>query len=198
MPLDDELPMPPTGTAVAEDTGVAEADFSGEANASDFAEVPGMNEPIPQGTYHYRLHSYKKVVDKDGQPRFDSQWSCQQEPHTGRRLMDFIGWVSAETFAAARAGDAAAKDIVKKRLPRAKELMAAAGYKPVGAFNFETDFLATNPEVKIPTTVTQRMNKDERAEVDGQPNPNFGKYKIPTGINQNGLPNSYLPLNRPS
>lgn len=198
MPLDDELPSAPTGTS-----GEAlEVNFSTSFDASLLGDVPGMNDPIPAGTKHFRLDTWKKENDKDSQPRFVFQWKCQEEPNTGRVLRDYVQWVDDATFQAAMdKGNIRyqeARDLIRKRLPRAKEIMSAAGYKPVGAFDFELDFLSQHPEVKIVVTVSDRKNKDEREMVDGASNPDFGKYTISTGQTQNGFPNNYLSVNRPS
>lgn len=196
--MDDELPLPPSEVGVPE-----EASFSADFDGGLLGEVPGLSDPIPAGVKHFRLDSYKKTIDKDGQPRFDAQWKCQEEPNVGRVLFDFIGWVDGKTQAVAKdpsnLGCKEARALINKRMPRAKEIMAAAGFKPVGNFNFETDFLATHPEVKIPVTISERKNKDDRETLsDGNRNPDFGKYTIKTGQMQNGMPNTYLSVNRPS
>lgn len=203
MTTDDELPQPPAGPEVemGGDGKRPEVSFIAEMTADLLDDVPGMNEPIPQGTYIYRLKSFVKETDKDNQPRYMVQWSCQQEPNTGRILRDYIQWVDEATMAqAADRGHIRhkeAKEIIRKRLPRAKELMKVAGFKPVGKFNFD-EFLSSSPEVKIPTTITERKEKDTRETVNGGPNPDFGKYTISTGDKQNGLPNAYISVVKPS
>lgn len=193
--FEDELPQAPTTTG-------EDVNFSTTMDAGLLADVPGMNDPIPAGTKHFRLDRYKKVIDKENQPRFDALWKCQEEPHVGRVMPDYIGWVDDKTIAAA--GDPSnpfcqeARQLIKKRLPKIKAIMKGAGYTPTtGKFDVEADFLATNPEVKIPVTVVPRKNKDERDTVGGMPNPDFGKYTISTGEMQNGIPNAYLSVNRP-
>lgn len=193
--LADELELPSAPEATQE------ASFNTSIDASIFGDVPGLNEPIPAGTKHFRLDKYTKK-EVEGQPRFDVQWKCQEEPNVGRVLFDFVPWVNDETLKAA--GDPSnvyhqeAKAVIRKRLPRAKEIMAAAGFKPSGSFDFEADFLSTNPEVKIPVTISERKNKDTREFLDnGAKNPDFGKYTIATGTLQNGIPNTYLSINRP-
>lgn len=199
MPLDDELPAAPGNTNDASEAP-AEAQFSTTFDASLLADVSGMNDPIPAGTKVFRLDSWVKEI-KDSQPRFVILWKCQDEPNTGRTLRAYVNWVSDDIFAAAmdksNIRHQEAKDAIRKRLPQAKDIMAAAGFKPSGAFDFEKDFLSMHPEVKIPVTVSERKNKDERETIDGMANPDFGKYTIATGQMQNGLPNAYLAVNRP-
>lgn len=197
MPLDDELPLPPTGDGEA-----PEVQFSTMMDASLLSDVPGLNDPIPAGVKHFRLDTYKKTIDKEKQPRFDIIWKCQEEPNVGRILRDYVGWVSAEMIAAAQDPSnpqcQEGRALIRKRLPRVKEIQSAAGFKPSGQYDVEADFFAQHPEVKIPVTVSERKNKDEREFIDGAPNADFGKYTISTGTMQNGIPNTYLSVNRPS
>lgn len=186
MPIEnDELPLPPTGG------GPAPVDFSGEVDASVFGEVPQLNDPVPQGVFHVRLGAYtKKVGDDNGLPYFACQLKVQEEPHVGRVVFDNVFWVDKATLAAAADKNAPncmeARAIINKRLPRAKALMKAAGFTPSGSFDFEKDFLASNPEFKARVTVSERKDKDAK-----------GKWTIPTGMMQNNVAD-YLPLARPA
>lgn len=198
--LSDELPLPPEAQ---ETLAAPEGTFSAAFNSSLLEDVGGLNEPIPAGTKHFRCDKYKKVdEDKDGQPRFDLQWKCQEEPNVGRVLFDFVPWVKQDVLVAAmdptNIRHQEAKDLIKKRIPRAKDIMKAAEYSPKGDFDFETDFLAMHPEVKIPVQISERKNKDTRETLDnGLKNPDFGKYTIATGTMQNSIPNAYLSVRRP-
>lgn len=190
MPIEnDELPQPPTGGGPNGSPAV-DVNFDGSVDSSVFGDVPQLNDPVPQGVYHIRLKTYTKKLDGDSQPYYNCQLSVQEEPHVGRILFDTIWWVSKETFAAAANKDAPNRDearaFINKRLPRAKAIMKAAGYSPSGVFDFEKDFLATNPEFKVRATVVERKDKDSA-----------GKYTIPTGVMQNNVAD-YLPLARPA
>lgn len=189
MPFDDELPQPPTAEQTAGDGANVAANFDGGFDASLLGDVPKLNDPIPAGTYEFRADKYIKKLDKDGHPRYDLQWKCQTEPHTGRVVFDFISWCSSETFAAAAnpnsPGRGEAKELINKRLPRAKAIMDAAGFKPVGKTDFD-EFLNQQPVVRLQLTVAERKGKDAQ-----------GKYTIPTGDMQNNIQN-YMSLTRPA
>jgi hypothetical protein len=147
---DYDIPDVPETVAV----GVV-IDGSGDAGMLD--GVPEMGEPIPIGTYHFRLSKYeaKQTIPDPTKPvetpefYYALQFTCQQEPYVGRIHFDNCAWVRKETRQAALAGDPEARTLLNNRLVRAKALMEAAGFKPTGTFDFEKDFLATNPELLI-------------------------------------------------
>jgi hypothetical protein len=173
----DDLPSAPAGGH--EEAQAVEAG----GDAEMFEGVGKLGETIPNGTFHFRLsqvvakgstvpteqgtkppvpNKYSSGEDMDAQPWFMVEFVCQQEPHTGKRFAEFVGWVSANLRKKAAGGDAAAKQQLKNRLVRAKAIMEAAGYKPTGAFDLERDFFSTNPEVRI--QVGQGKNKQSGEE----------------------------------
>lgn len=186
--INDELPQPPIPQADGS-TESAVANFDATFDPSILADVPKMNDPIPAGTYEFRLDKFTKKLDKDNMPRYDVQWKCQQEPHTGRVAFDFVSWISGEDLAAASNTSnprcQEARDLIRKRLPRVKAIMEAAGYKAVGPTNLD-EFFSTQPVVKIQLTVAERKGKDKD-----------GKYTIPSGDMQNNIQN-YISLSRPA
>lgn len=191
MPLEDEMPEVPQ---TAPGTVQAEA---GDIDAGIYDDVPKMGEPLPKGTYHFRLDSYTQgtgEAEKDdpfgfgAQPYFQIIWSCQQEPFVGRSFMDFAPWITPAVARAAVGPNsdpkvAAARSLINKRLWKSKAIVEAAGLKPTGSFSFK-NFLDTNPEVKIQLAVKERKEKASD-----------GTYKG-TGIQGNSAA-AYLPLHRP-
>lgn len=168
----DELPSAP-GAEHSEQVAVETA-----GDADMFEGVGKLGETIPNGTYHFRLNQivakgatvpseqgtkppvplrYSSGEEMDAQPWFMAEFVCQQEPHTGKRFAEFIGWASATLRKKAKEGDAMAKQQLKNRLVRIKAIMEAAGFKPAGSYDLERDFFATNPEVRI--QVGQGKNK---------------------------------------
>lgn len=160
--MDDEVPAAPAESEAVEVDGTFGADL--------LSDVPGLMEPFPIGTFHFRLDHYASTqpepnpeqIQKYGamakQPQFQLNWVCQQEPHTGRTFVDFVPWVTPEVVKAARAGDPIARELIRKRLPRAKVIMEAAAYKPTGEFDFK-EFLGSNPELKIQLGIQEAKTK---------------------------------------
>ena len=193
--LDDEMPQAPL--AVAASVGSPEVAFSGDLSTDSYSKVPEMGEPLPVGTYHFRLDHYTvgwsdtPTADKDpfafgAQPYMMLFWACQQEPCVGRSFVDFAPWVNDKTAAAANqtanpATASEAQKIVNDRIWKLKAIATAAGYKPPqgGGFNAKS-FLATNPEIKI------ALRQKERKEKVGD------KY-VGTG-KQGNVANEYLPM----
>lgn len=167
----DELPSPPPGEASVK------AAIDDAFDASLLADVPKMGEAIPAGTYDFRLDSFTegwstKEWHKDGtytdlpkgeeQPYYRLTWRCQQEPYTGRVVWENCPWVKSQDVKDANSDSprkAEARRIINNRMPRAKEIMTAAGFTPTGKFGFK-DFLKTNPEMKLQLRLKARKAKD--------------------------------------
>lgn len=164
--MSDELPSPPQGEVRA---------IEDEIDAAAFTDVPKMGEAIPVGTYHFRLEKFEeRWKDKDDKgneipeaernPYFALQWKCQQEPYTGRVVFDNVPWVRQKDVQDAASQDsprrAEARKLLNNRLPKAKEIMEAAGFLDAGRgkFNFKA-FLGTNPEMKLQLKVKERQSK---------------------------------------
>lgn len=188
--FDDEVVALPSPAAGAEAAAV-----DGGFDASLLEGVGLVGEVIPVGTYAFRLDRFyenfnepndEKYKELGAQPGFGLLWICQQEPHTGKTFMDNCPFVNSKTREAAKAGEQVALELVRNRLPRAKSIMQAAGYKPSGKFDFK-DFLSSHPEIKIQLKIQEKKMKDP-----GNP----GKYKG-TGSMTNAA-EKYLPLQRPA
>ena len=155
------------GTAAEAALGVAAVYSSGELDPSLLAGVPKPNETIPKGTRAvFNLRSWKKgesepwkattknpagrpELEKYGkQPYYNVEFVCQQEPHTGRRIYEFIHFVNDTTQAAAIAGDAVAAKVVKDRLIALADLLRGTGYQPTAKFSIE-NFFNTKPNTGI-------------------------------------------------
>jgi len=152
--LTDEIPQAPA-------EGADGVQIDAELEASDLQTVHKMGEPIPQGTRHFRLRQFQAAKADDGQPYFMLQWSCQEEPYTGRVVFDNVPWVKKEdVYDANHPGprQVEARNILDDRLAKANAIMQAAGYKPSGRFNF-VEFLGTSPELKIQYNVSERKAK---------------------------------------
>lgn len=186
----DEFDDMPVAPGAASDAVTVET----EGDADMFEGVGKLGETIPNGTFHFRLDAviakgatvptdqnkqplhYDDGSEVDPQPWFMVGFKCQQEPHTGKSFAEFVGWVSAKARTKAKAGDSQGKELLRRRLVRAKAIMEAAGFKPTGSYDLERDFFATNPEVRI--QVGQGKNKQ-------------------SGEDQNKAV-KYFPLNRPA
>lgn len=192
--VDDVMPaVPAEGEALPAE---------GAMSAALFDEVPGMGEAIPVGTFHFRLESRTKgwsdpdpKKPEEGQfgkqPWYMINWSCQQEPHTGRSTTEFVPWCNKETFDKAASGDKTAQKIVKNRLYVIKDILAACSYKPVGEFLIEP-FLDSNPECKIQLGL-KAGNTDS-----GKTDPGTGKkIYIPDGSMRNKVI-KHVSLTRPA
>jgi hypothetical protein len=153
MPFDDEMPEAPNGAVVA--AGAVTID--GGIDASLFDAVPNMGDALPAGVYHVRLKSFSEKVSTDNppQPYFSIMWAVQQEPHVGRVVFDNVPWVNASDVQLAVAGNPQAQAVLSDRLPRSKQIIKAAEFKPVGKFDFKA-FLGSNPELKIQVGVTAK------------------------------------------
>lgn len=174
---DDEMPSPPpVGTAGHVEGETPEASFTSEIDASLFDDVPKKGDAIPEGTYHFRLESFKKKETASGknkgQPFFEMQWKCQEEPHVGRVVFENCPWVSKEDISAAIDPTSPlrqeAKARINRRLPNAKEIMEASSFKPTGKFGFE-EFLASHPEQKLQLKLKERQSKTDKVDKDGNP-----------------------------
>lgn len=196
MPFDDEIPQAPAGSVDEVPFG-QEAQFDTSIDASLFDEVPRMGDPVPAGTYHFRLEKYEKRMTEEGQPYFALQWNGQQEPIVGRKVFENVPWILPED--AKDAADpssvrrAEARKILNNRLPKAKEIMEAAAFKPTGQFGFE-QFLASNPEMKLVVKVKERQSATGRM-VEGKGGKQVKEYKG-TGEMGNDVV-KHLSLHRP-
>ena len=153
--IDDAELMP-----VAPATDAPQAEVDGTFDGSLLAGVANLGEAIPMGTYHFRLDGYTTGWSKPdvkypdearfgNQPYFMLNWSCQEEPHTGRSPgPEFCGWCSKEVFQAAAGGDRTAMRMVNSKLVVAKDVLAGADLKSAGTMDFKS-FLATNPEMRL-------------------------------------------------
>jgi len=162
---DELIPSPPQTGAPIDD----------EIDASLLADVPKMGDCMPAGTFAFRLEKFteawteedfesgRKFTDEEKQPLFNLQWRCQQEPHVGRVVFERVPWVRAETIKAANdpqnPARGSAQAIINKALPRAKQIMEAAGFAPTGKFGFR-QFLGSNPEMKLQINVAEKKMKD--------------------------------------
>lgn len=167
----DELPPPPASDDSVNDEAVV---ISGEVASSMFDSVPKMGELIPVGAYHFRLEKYFEQigdVSEDApeavkaygkQPFFNIIWVCQQEPHTGMRYSERVGWCTPQVFADAAAGSPTARDMVRRALVNAKSILDATGYVVGPSFNIK-DFFATHPETRNQVGV-----KGKQTKVDGK------------------------------
>lgn len=160
--LVEDLPSPPA----------TQEAISDEIDAALLTDVPKMGDAIPVGTYAFRLESFKEAwtSEKDGkklkeeerQPYFALIWKCQQEPHVGRVVFENVPWLRKEDVkdaadqASPRRGEA--RKIINNRMPRAKEIMEAAGFNPTGNFGFKS-FLGSNPELKLQLKLKERQAK---------------------------------------
>lgn len=201
---DDELPAPPAVAQQAAGDQPA-VEVSGEVSSDVFDLVTGQ-EPLPQGTYVFRLDEYRTRMDDapkadedpfgfGGQPAFMVFNACQQEPHVGHNFMEYVTWCTPEVFAAAMGPKdhpktQAARKLVNSRLWKAKDILEGAGFKPSGKFDFKA-FMDTHPEYKIQLKVVEKKAKTGR--VDAQGNKIYEK----TGQNVNQSV-KYFPLNRPA
>lgn len=173
-----EIPQAPGGETET-------VEFSDTVDASIFDGVSEQQEALPLGIYHFRLDQCnKRTGGDDKEPYFQTGWVCQEEPHVGRLVIVNISWVSEEVAKAAVAGDATAKETVRKRMWKAKQIMSACGYQPSGSFSF-SDFAATNPEAKI-----QTGRKPGKA-ADGT-----GKFVLTGQMNTTAI--KFHPLHRPT
>ena len=188
-PFDDEVPAVPTA-----DAEVTHGPVDGAFDATLLDGVGLVGEVIPVGTYVFRLDRFyenfnppndERYADYGDQPGFGLLWICQQEPHTGKTFMDNCPFVNSKTREGAIAGEAAALELVRNRLPRAKSIMTAARYRPTGKFDLK-DFLTTHPEIKIQIKIQDKKMKDPARP---------GKY-ISTGSLTNAA-EKYLPLQQP-
>lgn len=167
---DDELPSPPAEVVPA----ASEATFDSEIPAELFGDVPKRGEPIPIGTYEFRLDSFRKFEtasgDNKGQPNFAIQWKCQEEPYTGRVVFENVPWVKPEDVkAASNQTDprcSKAQKTLRNRLPAAKEIMEACSFKPAGKFQFE-EFLAGHPACKLQLKLKERQEKTSDGKYKG-------------------------------
>jgi len=185
-----ELPSPPSGEAQAIDDTM---------DASLLTDVPKLGDALPQGTYHCRLDKFteawtkedfetgRELAEHEKQPQFLIQWRCQQEPHVGRVILENVPWVRPEDAKAAndpqnpRRGEA--KSIINRALPRAKQIMEAAGFNPTAQFGFR-QFLGSNPEMLIQVNVKEKKQKNSEGKWVGS-----GEFK-------NGVV-KHLSLHRP-
>lgn len=192
--INDEMPDAPqaSGPLPAE----------GGMDASLFDMVPAMGETIPMGTYHFRLDGFTKGWNEPDvkkpeeaafgkQPWYQLNWVCQQEPHTGRAVVEFCGWCNKDTFTAAATGNKVAQKLVKGRLFVIKDVLPAANYKPVGEFNIE-NFFATNPEIKLQLGLTP--GKTDSGKIDQTTGK---KLYIPDGSMRNKII-KHVSLTRPA
>lgn len=185
---DDEMPLAPA-VANGDDTVANEMNISGEMDADIVATGVEGGDPLPPGTYHFKLVSYEKVgkPNDDGQgadPYFAITYECQDPRFPKRKTFDNVTWVRPFDLAGARAGDPAAQEKCKKRLGKIKALQTACGFKPSGKYDVMADFLDKQPEVKIQLSVKERMQKDAN-----------NKYTVKTGIMDNNVV-KYFPVMR--
>ena len=162
----DEMPAPPTAAAASTEAEPIPTEF----NADVVAEAYGRGEAFPAGTFHFRLDGYSEGWGNEGsdeknklshlgnQPYFMLQWVCQQEPYVGKRYLQFLGWVNAETMKLAEKKDSQALGFAKERLGDVKTLMIGCNYKPHGRSDLKT-FLESHPEAKISLTIRERKIK---------------------------------------
>jgi hypothetical protein len=168
----DDLPSPPLASQPIDDT----------LDPTLLTDVPKMGEAIPVGTYAFRLDSFtenwttkdyktnQELAPEEQQPYYALQWKCQQEPHVGRVVFENVPWVRREdTKAASNPSDprrADARKILNNRLPRAKEIMEAAGFTPSAGMSFK-QFLQTNPEIKLQLKLKERQSKGQDGKWHG-------------------------------
>lgn len=186
--VDDEMPLAPPTEG---DTNVStEVEISGEMDADIVATSTSMGEPIPAGTYHFKLKKYEQrgKPNDDGQgpdPNFSIQWECQDPRFANRLVFDIVTWVRPVDLQRRRMGDPDAIVKCKNRLGRMKDIQKAAGFAPQGTYDVKKDFLDKSPELKLQINVKEKKDK----------NPTTGKYDMPTGEMQNTIA-KYLPLMR--
>lgn len=193
----DEIPSPPAPDPLAGHDAGSEATFDDSFDAGLLGDVPKRGDPIPIGTYHFRLAEFKKMQTasgkNQGQPYFALQWKCQEAPYEGRVVFENVPWVSvadvrdASDPTSPRRSEA--KSIINKRMPAAKEIMEAASFKPTGQFGF-AEFLASHPEMKLQLKLKERQSKTG-TKADGTP-----EYKG-TGEMGNEV-QKHIPLARPA
>lgn len=182
--LTDELPAPPEDVT---------QELSGTFDESLLDDVPDLNEPIPKGTWHFRLDqyfvNYNEATDRNGevlwpekQPDLGLLWKCQEEPHTGRSFIDNVRWVTPDVFEKASQGDPAARELIRVRLPGAKALLKGCDFKLAGK-DFFKDFLDQHPETRITISVKEKKRRE-------------GDQFVGTGEMKNGIV-KYVPLSVP-
>lgn len=189
MAFEDELPEAPHTEAPAGGPVLYD-----EVSSEVLGGVPKMGDPIPKGTYHFRLDSYSTGGTAQ-EPYYMLQWKCQEEPNTGRIAFDIVTWASEDDIRAAndsrhpRCNEARA--ILNNRLMRAKSLMDACSWS--GGFKALLD---AHPEIKITIDLQERktkaLNPDGSAKME-----NGKKVYLPTGEMGNRIV-KYLSLTRPS
>lgn len=191
-PLDDDIPMAPGAMTAPEQTESSPdaVDFEVPDIPEDLmAAVPEGPETMKRGVYHFRLNNYeKKIKAENGQPNFNLEWVCQEEPYTGRRAWDpgVPGVLKQDVLDAMDAGSPCneeARKLLKDRLWKQKAIMKAAGYRGT---NFE-EFLKTSPELKISGDVVPKMKDSGRVD-KGK------KVYIPDGTKTQWKIKEYLPL----
>jgi hypothetical protein len=179
--LDDEMPVAPP-TEGSTEGAPQEVEIDGAMTAEIVKEAVDMGEPIPVGTYHFKLESYRTggKANDDGQgvdPYFNCQFTCLDPKYTNRKVFSIITWV--------RKVDFQARLKCRNRLGNIKQLQEAAGFNPQGEYNVKSDFLDKSPEVKIQLGVRERKSL----------NPVTKKYDLPTGIQENFVV-KFVPLLR--
>jgi hypothetical protein len=164
---DDEMPLAPPTEGSTDTPPEGGLEFSSKMNFDLIKDAQSLGEPLPVGTYHFKLDKYEKrgKPNDDGQgpdPYYALSWKCQDPRFSGRMYWENVTWVRDVDFQAAMAGDAAARSKCLKRLVNMKDLQAACGFKGVGDYDVEKDFLDTMPEVKIQLKLVEKKDKDPR------------------------------------
>ncbi len=137
-------------------------------------EAPKLGEALPAGTYSFKLAGYKEgwnEPDKNDpnalllgkQPYFQLFWDCTEEPHTGKRFMEFVPYINKMTIVQANQGNPVAVALVRNNLSRIKDICVAANY-PQKGFDFKA-FAATKPEVKIQLNLREKKEKSATGEL---------------------------------
>lgn len=155
-------------------TGPSEAEQVTTEIGDLLEEAPKLGEALPAGTYSFKMGGYKEgwnEPNKDDpnelllgkQPYFQIFWDCTEEPHTGKRFVEFVQYINKLTIVEANKGNPVAVALVKKNLSRVKDIAVAAGY-PQKGFDFKA-FAATKPEVKIQLSLKEKKEKTATGEL---------------------------------
>lgn len=178
--VDEEVPAPPPDDADVPWGGEAEVEKPTlEPSDALWNDVPKVGDTLPKGTRIFKAEGYSmRRFDDDLNIRI--MWRCQEEPLAGRIFSDSVPYVDDTVMKAANAGDRSAREVVIRRLQKAKTIMDAAGVKR-GSF---TAFLDQQPELKIALEV-----EAERRNING-------KWVSTEGMRNRAV--KYLGLNSPA
>lgn len=162
-----ELPAPPPPSVSGTGDTAGGSFECAEIDSDLYDSLPTEDEVLAKGVSEIRIEEFAKKLTADGQPYFNIKITIQSEPNIGRVIYDMISWVLPQDIRDANdtssPRNVEARSILKKRMWKAKAMMAAAGWKAQGKVNFET-FLASNPQMKAEHGVEERRSKTDKID----------------------------------